>query len=145
MDEDTNIQPATNTYAQIEPEVLMNLEMMIKDYLVDINKLREQIKTKKDMYKQSFEQDAGYSEVEEQAKEVKRKVQAAKEKITKTDAVQLLGSDVKNMQDEMKELQNLLSENLNHYANMTRNETFTGPNGEVLKIVRTAKLVKPRD
>jgi len=130
---------------QIEPEVLLNLETMIKDYLVDVDKMRERIKTKRDMFKQSYEQDAEYSEVEEQQKEAKRKVQAAKEKVTKTDAVQTLQNEVKIMQEEMKELQGLLSENLNHYANMTNNTSFTAADGAVLKIVRTAKLVRPRD
>ena len=58
----------------IEPEVLLNLETMIKDYLVDIRKTQEKIKTQKEMFKQSFEQDAGYAEVEEQQKEVKEVV-----------------------------------------------------------------------
>lgn len=129
----------------IEPEVLLNLETMIKDYLVDIQKVREKIKTQKEMFKQSFEQDAEYAEVEEQQKEMKRKVNAAKEKITKTEAVQAVESEVRSLNEELRELQGLLSENLNHYANMTRKDEFTGPDGEVLKIVRSAKLVKPRD
>lgn len=129
----------------IEPEVLLNLETMIKDYLVDIRKTQEKIKTQKEMYKQSFEQDAGYAEVEEQQKEVKRQVAAAKDKIVKTEAVQAVETEIRSLSEDLRELQNLLSENLNHYANMTQKNEFTGPDGEVLKIVRTAKLVKPRD
>jgi predicted nucleic acid-binding Zn-ribbon protein len=129
----------------IEPEVLLNLETMIKDYLVDIRKTQEKIKTQKEMFKQSFEQDAGYAEVEEQQKEVKRQVAAAKDKIVKTEAVQAVETEIRSLSEDLRELQTLLSENLNHYANMTQKNEFTGPDGEVLKIVRTAKLVKPRD
>lgn len=126
-------------------DTLLHLEQMIHGYLADITRLREKMKSQKEMFKQAFEQDKDYSEVAEQQKEVKRKHNEVKQKIAKTDGVSAVKSKIDDVAGELKDAQQSLSDYINRYAELTRATSFTGPDGEVLTIVRTAKLVKKKD
>ncbi|MBI1862715.1 hypothetical protein HYS00_01200 [Candidatus Microgenomates bacterium] len=126
-------------------ETLIHLEQMINGYLTDIARTREKLKSQKEMFKQTFEQDKDYNEVSEEQKAVKRKHNEVKQKIAKTDSVTAVKMTIDEIQSEMKDLQQSLSDYLHRYIQLTQATSFTGPGGEVLTIVRTAKLVKKKD
>lgn len=122
----------------------INLEQMIKNHLADISKIREKLKTQKDMFKSSFESDKQFSEVDVEHKAVARKKTEAKQRITRTDAVSAVATVIKTLQDELKDAQQALSDYLNQYVVQTQATEFMGPDGELHQIVRTAKLVKKK-
>ncbi len=125
-------------------DALLNLEQMIKGYLSDIERIRSKLKSQKEMFNQSFEQDKDYSEVEVQYKQLTKKKNEAKEKIVKSDAVSAVKMEVSNLQFELKEAQQALSDYLNKYVQVTQKSEFIGPDGEAFQIVRTARLVKQK-
>lgn len=131
--------------AESPVSTLLHLEQMIHGYLSDIQRLRTQLRSQKEMFKQTFEQDKDYNEVAEQQKEVKRKHNEVKQKIAKTDSVSAVKTKIEEIQSEMKDIQQSLSDYLNRYIALSQATSFTGPDGEVLTIVRTAKLVKKKD
>ncbi len=122
----------------------LNLEEMIKGYMADITRLREKLKSQREMFNQSFEQDKVYSEVAEQQKAANRKKTEAKQRIVKTDAVSAVKMTMKEIQDELKDAQQALSDYLNRYIMVSNSNEFMGPDGELHQIVRTAKLVKKK-
>lgn len=131
--------------AESTVDTLLHLEQMINGYLTDIARLREKMKSQKEMFKQSFEQDKDYSEIAEEQKAVKRKHNEVKQKIAKQDGVTAVKMTIEELQTEMKDAQQSLSDYLHRYVGLTQATSFTGPGGEVLTIVRSAKLVKKKD
>lgn len=131
--------------AESPVSTLLHLEQMIHGYLSDVERLRKQLKSQKEMFKQSFEQDKDFNEVSEKQKEVKRAHNEVKQRIARTDGVSAVKTKIEELQSEMKDVQQALSDYLNRYSQLTQATSFTGPDGEVLTIVRTAKLVKKKD
>src|SRR3989344_469361 len=123
---------------------LMTLEQMIKGYMGELVRIQEKIKTQKEMFKQSFEQDKDYSKAEEEAKELIRKKTEQKQRIVKTDAVSAVQMKIDELQTELKEARQSLSDYLNRYILLTQKSEFLGPDGEAYQIVRSAKLVKKK-
>ena len=94
------------------------------------------------MFKQSFEQDKEYNDADVEHKTLTRKRTEAKQRIVKTDAVSAVQSTIKQLQEELKDAQQAVSDYLNQYVMQTQATEFTGPDGEPMQIVRSAKLVK---
>ncbi len=130
--------------AENPAQKILDLEQMIKGYLTDIAAIREKLKTQRDMHNSTFEQDKEYSEVSEEHGKVKRKQAEVKQRLAKTDAVAAVQATMKGLKDEMKDLQGALSTYLNQYAQLTNSNQFTGADGEIHEIVRTAKLVRKK-
>lgn len=131
--------------AESPVNTLLHLEQMINGYLTDITRIREKLRSQKEMFKQTFEQDKDYNEVSEKQKEVKRKHNEVKQRIARTDGVTAVKMTMDELQSELKDIQQSLSDYLHRYIQLTQATSFTGPGGEVLSIVRTAKLVKKKD
>lgn len=134
--------PTHSTSSNLEER--LSIEQMIKNYMSDISRIREKLKTQKDMFKSSFESDKEFSDVDTEHKAIARKKTVAKQRIIKTDAVSAVSMKIKEIQEEMKETQQALSDYLNRYIQVSDSTEFMGPDGEVHQIVRTAKLVKKK-
>ena len=70
-------------------ESLMNLEATINRYIGDSEKLREQLKSQKEMYNATFENDAQFAEMTQKEKELRKQKMAVKQKLQKERAVVL--------------------------------------------------------
>jgi predicted nucleic acid-binding Zn-ribbon protein len=132
------------TGAESPAQTILDLEQMIKGYLSDMSRIREQLRSQREMHTSAFEQDASYNETNEEATKAKKKVAEIKQKLVKTDAIAAVTTKMKELKDEMKDAQHALSAYLNKYAELTNATRFTDDDGEIHEIVRTAKLVKKR-
>lgn len=121
---------------------LLTLEDLIKGYLADIAAIKEKMKAHKEVLQSSIEQDKDYSIVAEKQQAVKKEVATVKEKLVKTPAVTNAQMKVKELQTDLKDAQHSLSDYLNQYIALTQSSEFIGPDGEVMQIVRSARLVK---
>src|SRR3989338_6787402 len=114
----------------VEADELLTLEQMIKGYMSDLVRIQEKIKTQREMFKQSFEQDKDYSKAKEEAKELIRKKTEQKQRIIKIDAVSAVQMKIDELQTELKEARQSLSDYLNRYIMLTQKSEFLGPDGE---------------
>jgi len=121
---------------------LLAIEDLIKGYLADIAATKEKLKAHKEMVKSTIEQDKDYSVVAEKHNAVKKEVAKVKETLVKNPAITSAQLKVNELQTELKDAQSALSDYLNQYIQLTQTSEFVGPDGEVLQIVRSAKLVK---
>lgn len=135
MPKDSTPQPVQN---------LLAIEELIKGYLADIQAIKEKLKAHKEMVKGAIEQDKDYSLVAEKQNAAKKEVAKVKETLVKTPAITTAQLKVNELQTELKDAQNALSDYLNQYIQLTQTSEFVGPDGEVLQIVRSAKLVKQK-
>ena len=123
-------------------EDLSSIENLIKGYLADMGAIREKLKAQKEMLKSTIEQDKDYSEAAEKQNVVKREVAKVREVLKKNESVIANQMKVNELTEELKGCQTALSDYLNQYIMLTNTSEFVGPDGEVLSIVRSAKLVK---
>ena len=123
-------------------ENLSAIEDLIKGYLADMKALREKLKAQKEMLKSTVEQDKDYSVVAEKQDAVKKEVAKVKEVLKKNESYIATQIKVNELSEELKACQTALSDYLNQYITLTNTTEFVGPDGEVLSIVRSAKLVK---
>jgi len=134
----------TESGASSEANQLLTLEQMIKGYMADLVRIQASIKSQREMFNQSFEQDKAYSEVEEEFKAMNRKKSEQKQRIVKSVAVSAVQLKIDELQTELKEARQSLSDYLNRYVLLTQKSDFLGPDGESYQIVRSAKLVKKK-
>ncbi len=123
-------------------ENLSAIEDLIKGYLADMGSLREKLKAQKEMLKSTIEQDKDYSVVAEKQDTVKREVAKVKDVLKKNPSVIANQMKVNELSEELKSCQIALSDYLNQYITLTNTTEFVGPDGEVLSIIRSARLVK---
>ena|SRR3989344_6878966 len=140
----TNTTEASSVPQTSDANQLLTLEQMIKGYMGDLVRIQEKIKTQKEMFNQSFEQDKEYSQVEEEAKKLNRQKTEQKQRIVKSDAVSAVQLKIDELQNELKEVRQSLSDYLNRYILLTQKSEFIGSDGESYQIVRSAKLVKKK-
>src|SRR3989344_7181962 len=141
---DMKTNTVTESGASSEANQLLTLEQMIKGYMADLVRIQASIKSQREMFNQSFEQDKAYSEVEEEFKAMNRKKSEQKQRIVKSVAVSAVQLQIDELQTELKEARQSLSDYLNRYVLLTQKTEFLGPDGESYRIVRSAKLVKKK-
>ncbi|MDO8498366.1 MAG: hypothetical protein Q7S44_01085 [bacterium] len=125
-----------------QASVLLNLEQLIKNHISSIDKTSEELKKQKGMLDDIFANDSTYKQHSEQAREAAKIKAATKAQIMKQPQVTELSEKVKNMRQEVKEMQGALSDYLKEYQRMSGVNEIEGEDGEVREIVYTAKLVK---
>lgn len=137
---DNNDQPTTAMASGVSER--LNLESMINRFVGDIEKLRAELKTKKAMLDDAFNNDPEYAAADEKVKEMTRAKTVIKQKILKEPAVELNDKEVKRVKEEIKDAQAGLSSYLQKYYQTAGTNQIVGEDGEVREIVIVTKLVK---
>ncbi len=120
----------------------LNLEGMIHRYLSDIEKIRGQMKTQKEMLEAAFQNDATYAQQDAVVKAEMKKKNEIKHKILKTPAVAIVNDKVKQLREEIKDAQEALSQYVQKYQESTGLNQIMSEDGEVREIVIVTKLVR---
>lgn len=121
---------------------LLSLEEMIKSALPRLDKLKEDARLKKEMIEDALNNDSTYKEHTEKAKEANKIKNGTKQQLLKQPSLATLVNDVKELREEIKELQASLSDYLSEYGRLSGSNEIQDANGEVREIVYVAKLVK---
>lgn len=133
----TTTQPALFT-----AEELIASETLINRYNSDIKKTRENLKIQADMLRDAVEGDAAYHELSIQAKDLKKKMNEIKAKIMKTPSMEAVTAKIADYKEEIKDAKEMLSGYLTIHVARSGTNIVNGENGEQLRIVESAKLVK---
>ncbi len=123
-------------------ESQINLESLINRYLKDLDSVREKIKMQKTMLDDAFNNDAGYAQANSKVKDATKIRNGIKQKIQKQPAIVNVISEINSLKDEMKDVQEGLSQYLQQYQLQSGNNQFTGEGGEVLEIVISRRVVR---
>ncbi len=122
----------------------LELESMIKRYLDEVDKLRDQIKTQKEMLNQTVENDAGFSQEDAKVKEAKKTVSALRQKIMRQPAVVDAVGRMKTLKEDMKDVLDTISALAEQYQEVAKTNQIVKDDGEVLEIVRRYSVRKKR-
>lgn len=125
-------------------ESLLNLESAINRTVNDVEKLKTEIKDQKDMYDSAFEQDATYESQLKKEEEVKKAGAVLKQQLSKSPAIAASFEKLKELKDDMKDLQKELSDLLKRYQKTSGTNIITREDGEIYEIVTNLKLIKKK-
>ena len=123
----------------------LNLESLIHRYLKDIEASRQRVKEKKSMLDAAYENDAEYAQAMQKVKEANKVKKGIQQKIQTQPAIKMLADEVNNFKEELKDLQQALSQYLRQYEEKTGSRFFTTEEGEMMEIVIVRKLVRKSD
>lgn len=121
--------------------VLLSLEEMIKKYITRLDQLKVEVKKQREMYDDSFLNNPTFIENTEKAKVAAKDLLVTKKNISSQPAVVQISLKLKNMRDEMKEIEQSLSDYLQEFQRLTGANEIEGEDGKIRDIINTAKLV----
>lgn len=121
---------------------LLEVESIINRFLGDMEKLKEMMKSQKEMYNASFENDAEYATKNEEMKKLKKEVAAIKQRIVKQPEVVVINKKINELKEETKDAQEALMGYLEQYKEVSGTNQFMTEEGEVIEIVNVLKLVR---
>ncbi len=121
---------------------VLDLSTLINDYMKTTKEMKEQLKTQKQMLKDSLMNDKSYHDYTERIKALTKEKSARKQLIVKEPAVEAVIAKVQELQGDLKDLEEKLSAYLQEYQRVSGTTTFEDANGELMQIVPVYKLVK---
>lgn len=123
---------------------MLNLEELIKNHIDSIDKLKEELKTTREMFEDSFNNNPTYKEHVDKVKDVQRAKSSVRQQIAKQPSVATLEQKVKDVRFDISEKSKTLSDLLQDYKEQTGATSIETRNGQVLEIVSTSKLVRSK-
>ena len=126
-------------------ETLQSLEQIIERNANQLNELKEELKKRRQMLKNYFENDAQLAEAEEQAIEFKNQVKERKAGLQLEPQVVELQVKIKELRERQKEIQETLSNHLVNHHRMTNSTSFDTSDGDQWEYQIQAKIkAKPK-
>jgi hypothetical protein len=136
------VETTTNDSSTNNATVLLSLEEMIKNNIAAIDKLSAELKEKRHMFTDMFQNDATFKEHEDQARGAKLLLQQTKQQILKQPAALQMGEQIKSMAADLKERKAATSDYLLEYQRLTNATTIEDLEGNVREIQNSATAVK---
>lgn len=121
---------------------VLDLTTLINDYFRTIDEMKSQLKTQKKMVKDAFEDDQQYHELSEKSKVLNMQKNEIKQKVLKTPAVDAAVAKSKEIQVELKDMEDKLSGYLQEYQRVANTNVIEGSDGELRQIIPVYRLVK---
>ena len=140
MDNQTQTKPPEGTNAEVTN--LFTIENLIKTHISHIETVKTELGKQVEMMNDVLSNDAGYKEASDQGKEVNKKKAEAKQNVLKSPSNASLNQKIKDMRQELKELNGALSGYLQQYQKIADTDQIESEDGEVRQIVYSAHLVK---
>lgn len=145
MDDTTPASDApdtTPTPSGGQSEVLMNMEGLIRNHLIAIRKLQEDLNKNKEMLDDILANDPTYQEHLNAANEAAKTKNATKAQVLKQPQAADLDKKIKEIKADMKENQGSLSDYLSEYSRLSGLTEIEDDEGNMLQIAFSAKLIK---
>lgn len=120
---------------------MLNLEELIKNHIDAIDKMKLELKTAREMFEDSFNNNPTYKEHVDKVKDVQRGKNSVRAEIAKQPSVAALEQKVKDIRFDIGEQSKTLSDLLQDYKEQTGATSIETRNGKVLEIVSTSRLV----
>src|SRR5262245_4912185 len=97
----------------------LNLEELIKGHIESLDKLRDELKKKREQFEDTFTNNPTYREHVEKVKEANKAKASARKQLTNQPAVAKLEQEVKDLKFDIKENSQTLSDLLQDYKEQT--------------------------
>ncbi len=143
--EESDNEAASNSTSDTPADqsaTFLSLEELIKNHIESVAKMRSELKTQREMFEDSFNNNPTYREHTEKVKEANKAKASVKKQISSQPSVALLAQKVKDLRFDINESNQTLSELLRDYREQTGATQIETRDGQIMEIVSTVKLVK---
>lgn len=123
-------------------QVLIDLENLIKSHIAGIDQRKRDLKTQREMLTSALENDETYREHDKLAKEAAKVRAKTKSHILSLASNKPLVEKVKELAQEVKEMDEALSDYLREYMRMSGVNEIETDDGDIREIIYIAKLIK---
>ncbi len=127
-----------------QAEELVAITNLVQTYLGTVDRLKKELTESRTMLEDTFANDARYMEANEKAKAVTKEKKQIKAELLKNPQAMALSQKVKDLSDDFKEAQQMLSGYVADYQRLTDAREIEDASGNLLQIVTISKLVKSR-
>jgi predicted nuclease with TOPRIM domain len=127
-----------------DTQQIISLENLIKSHIENEGKLQNELRAKREMHKDSFENNPLYREKDEKVKEATKSKNSLKKEISKKPDVARLDQKIKDLQFDLNESKKTLSGLLLDYKELTQVAQLELFDGSMIEIAITAKPVRVR-
>lgn len=134
---------SSDTFSQQagDAATMLNLEELIKNHIDAIDKLKLELKTAREMFEDSFNNNPTYREHLDKVKDVQKAKNSVRAEIAKQPSVATLEQKVKDLRFDIGEQSKTLSDLLQDYKEQTGATSIETRTGKVLEIISTSRLV----
>ncbi len=136
---DSDVTETKEEFSQAS--AFLNLEELIKNHIEAIDKLKEDLKLKREMFEDSFNNNPTYREHVEKVKEVAKGKASVRTEIAKQPDVARLKQEVDDTRFDLSEQSKTLSDLLQDFKDQTGATEIEARNGKIYAIVSVSKLV----
>ena len=140
MDKPTQTTLPTDTNAEVTN--LFTIENLIKTHISHIETIKIELWKQVEMMNDILNNDTKYKEASDEGKEITKKKTEARQNLLKSPSNASLNQKIKDMRQELKELNSALSGYLQEYQKIADTDQIESEDGEVRQIVYSARLVK---
>lgn len=124
---------------------LLNIESLINSHDSRLDTLQKELRTQKGMLSDLLENDEEFAKISEEVAKFNKQKTVVKQKALKSPSALPLIDNIKDLQNQIKELRVALSDYLAQYVNLSGTNQIEGADGITRQIIYTAKLVKKND
>lgn len=140
--EDQNQNPTLPEDTNAAVTNLFTIENLIKTHVSHIETVKNELHKHSEMMTDILNNDESYKKITEEIKEHNKKKTEAKQNLLKVPSTATLNQKIKDMKQEIKELNQALSNYLQQYQKLADTDQIESEDGEVRQIVYSARLVK---
>lgn len=139
-EESTNTETPSQDSSQAT--ILESLESLIRENLVKIAKLSEEVKKFKEMIDSTLLNDEIYTKHDEAAKEAAKVKSTTRQEILKRPENATIAQKAKDVSNEIKEIKDSMNSYLQEYQRLSGSNEIEDENGNPMQIVYVARLVR---
>lgn len=121
-------------------DTLSALQGVIERNALQLEKLKEDMKQKRESLKSVYENDTQLAEAEEQAKTVSQQVKERRGSLKSSPQVTSLATQIAELREQMKEIEETLNNHLLNYFSLTNSTSFDTSEGDQWDFNVRAKL-----
>ena len=123
-------------------QLMVDMENLIKNHITGIDNLNTEAKKYKEMLDDILAANEPYQELLKKANEASKDKNKQKQEVLKQPHAKELSEKIRELKTEAKEKQEALSDYLQEYQRISGVDEIEGDDGELRKIVYSARLIK---
>lgn len=134
-DKKTQTKPATD---------IINVENLINSYNLKLDSIVRELQEQKSMLQSVLDNDTEYSQLAQEADKVSKTKSMARQKVLKQSNVVSIIEKTKDLKNELREVKIAMSDYLTQYITLSGSRQIEAPDGTLMDIVYSARLIKKR-
>jgi len=123
---------------------IINVENLINSYNLKLDSLTRDLQEQKSMLQSILDNDSEYSELEKEAQKLSKIKSVARQKALKQSNAVSIIDKTKEIKNELREVKVAMSDYLTQYITLSGSRQIEAPDGTLMDIIYSARLIKKR-